>query len=76
MAADVKELEEQALKLPEKDRATLAEQLIRSLDSNIDSDVEEAWLEEAERRYKAYLNGDVEAIDAEDVFRKARSEIK
>lgn len=76
MSTDVKELEKKALQLPEKDRAKLAEHLIRSLDTQVDPDVERAWLEESERRYRAYLEGNSHALDAEDVFRDARAKLE
>lgn len=39
-----------AMKLPERERVRLAQELIASLDEEIDSGVEALWLLEAERR--------------------------
>ena len=39
-----------ALALSEEDRGRLAEQLVQSLDREVDPDVEEAWSAEIERR--------------------------
>ena len=46
------------------------------LDGGMDEDVEKAWLEEAERRYKELKEGEVELIPAEEVFTRARAQLK
>jgi len=76
MSPELKECEAQILKLPIKDRALLAEHLIASLDAVDDSENERLWLDEAERRYQQYKNGDVSARPATEVLRDARSRIK
>ena len=76
MPPNLKECETQALKLPPKERAILAEHLIASLDSLDDSENEHLWLEEADRRYQEYKKGNISARPAEDVLREARSVIK
>ena len=76
MSPDLKECEIQALKLPPKERAVLAEHLIASLDTLDDSENERLWLEEADRRYQEYKKGNIAARSAEDVLREARSAIK
>jgi len=35
-------------------------------------EIEQAWMEEIERREQAYTNGEVELIPAEEVFRERR----
>lgn len=40
----------QAMQLPEKDRAELAAHLLRSLDQRDDVDVEQAWKETVQKR--------------------------
>lgn len=67
MAASAKSILAQALKLPANDRAALVENLILSLDKP-DSSLDAQWLKEAEDRLAAYRAGDLEAIDAEEVF--------
>lgn len=76
MSEDLRECEAQALRLRPKDRATLAEHLIASLDTLDDSENEHLWLEEADRRYQAYKKGNIPSRPAEDVLRDARSTIK
>ncbi len=50
MNGSVSEVFEAALALSEEDRGRLAEQLVQSLDREVDPDVEEAWSAEIERR--------------------------
>jgi len=58
---------EQAVQLPEHDRATLAGLLIETLDPLSEGDVEAAWSEEIERRLAEIDAGTVELIPWEDV---------
>lgn len=76
MADPARELESQALKLPRKERARLAERLISSLDQDFDPDAEKLWLEEAERRLDELQSGKAVGIPATEVFAKARSTIR
>jgi putative addiction module component (TIGR02574 family) len=67
------ELEHEALKLDPPSRARLAEVLLRSLDELSEEEVETLWLDEAERRERAWDAGEVEGIPAEQVMRELRS---
>lgn len=67
------DLRTEALRLPEKARAELARDLLHSLDDSVEPGVEEAWDEEAERRYEEIRQGLVTPIPNEQVFREARS---
>lgn len=73
-----KELKAQALKLPAKDRADLAERLLRSLDeeAGVDPEIERLWVQEAERRYRAYKEGRMPTRSLEQVLRTARARAK
>jgi putative addiction module component (TIGR02574 family) len=75
MPKSVAELEQEASRLPEKDRAVLAHHLIASIDPGEDGDAEGVWLEEAERRYQAYRQGKLSGKPAEQVFREAKSKL-
>ena len=72
MATDLIQLIDEALALPDSDRAALASLLLKSLESEeeLDSDVESAWAQEAERRWNQIESGAVKTIPWEDV--KAR----
>jgi len=68
-----KRLEEAALRLTPRQRARLAARLIESLDGKRETGCEAAWLEEAVRRDKAYREGKLKAIPAEEVFKRIAS---
>lgn len=57
----------QAIQLPVNDRAALIEGLIVSLDKP-DPSMDALWLKEAESRLGAYRSGEIDVIDAEQVF--------
>ena len=53
----------------------LAGKLLISLDEPSESEVEQIWLDEAERRLGEYRRGQVKGIPADEVFRKAIADI-
>ena len=65
------QVEQDALSLPEKERALLAERLLCSLGDETADLNEERWIQEAERRYEEYKAGRMTARPAEDVFQDA-----
>ncbi|MBN8728483.1 MAG: addiction module protein [Xanthomonadales bacterium] len=67
MSESARELLHQAIQLPAHERAVLADELLASLGSK-DSAIDAAWLKEAESRLAAWQRGDVEALDATEVF--------
>lgn len=70
------ELEKRARALTPKEKAALARILIDELDATADSGVEQLWLEEAHRRYDAYLRGEARAIPGDEAMTRARSGLK
>jgi putative addiction module component (TIGR02574 family) len=70
------ELEEEAKHLPTKERALLVRNLLAGLDDGQDEDVEQAWLDEAERRYQMYRKGLQVPRTAETVLKEAKSRLK
>jgi putative addiction module component (TIGR02574 family) len=64
-----------ALQLSMEERAQLAARLLLSLDEPTGSEVEELWLEEAERRLNEFREGRVRGIPADEVFRRAMDDI-
>lgn len=76
MSQTLKVIQAEALKLPEKSRAELAEVLLASLESGPDPEVEDLWLKEAERRRQELLRGQVGSIPAEDVFRRVAARLR
>ena len=70
MARDLKRVFNEALDMPERERATLAGLLIESLEPPPDPDVEELWAEEAERRWREIESGVAETVSWEEVRTK------
>jgi hypothetical protein len=57
MSSKLLDIEREAVRLPEKDREVLAERLMRSLKRTPLTRIEEAWVQEAERRFSAWRRG-------------------
>ena len=70
----VQELEAALLKLPNQERARLAEVLINSLDE--ENEIAQAWTDEAERRLGELRSGEVQGVPAEEVFARIRARIQ
>ena len=68
-----KTLQEAVLDLPPNERADLARKLLLSLDDPSEEELAQTWLLEAEQRAGEIDRGEVEAISAEEVRRKARA---
>ena len=54
----------------------LAERLLGSLDDLAEAEIEDLWLDEAERRKREWDAGEVEGLPADHVLRERRSESK
>ena len=67
MARKLRDLFQEAARLPERDRATLAGLLIETLEPGNEPDVEAAWNEEISRRVAELDAGTVETIPWESV---------
>ena len=72
----LQKIQEGALKLSSKERALLAKCLIESLDTAEESEIEQLWLDEAERRLAAHAKGAIPARPASEVFAEAYERIK
>ena len=69
--ANLGEILKSALSLKVRDRATLAEKLLASLEEITEEEAEQLWAEEAERRLKEYRAGRAQAVPADEVHKKA-----
>jgi len=69
-------LEWEALRLPAKDRALLADALLGSLDDEAARAHEAAWLQESESRFAAYQRGEIEAVDGPQVLAELRAKYR
>ena len=54
----------------------LARILIEELDASTDSNVEQLWVAESQRRYQAYLRGEIKAYPGDEVMTRARNRLK
>ncbi|MCE9640391.1 MAG: addiction module protein [Betaproteobacteria bacterium] len=66
------EMKKKASHLSESERAELALSLLESLDGPPDSDVEESWRLEIERRVGQIERGEVQLIPGDEVFARLR----
>ncbi|TXH23274.1 MAG: addiction module antitoxin RelB [Elusimicrobia bacterium] len=73
---DLKTIEREALGLTPANRAKLAHELLESLDALSPAEIDELWLDEAERRLKDLDEGRTQLVPAEEVYRKARALLK
>lgn len=76
MGKTFSEIESEAMALPVNERAALAGDLIESLDTESSEECEQAWLDEAERRYAAYAKGEIKGQPAEQVIAELKNQYK
>jgi hypothetical protein len=65
-----------ALALEQEQRASLAHQLIASLDEQVEEDAAAAWLEVIERRVREVESGEVECRPIEEVLGRLRQRLQ
>lgn len=76
MASAIKKIEAEIRALSGQDKAELLRSLISELDAPADVDVEQAWLEEAQRRNRELVDGKVKGVPGEQVFENLRSRLR
>lgn len=69
----VDELKRAAMDLAPTERASLARELLVSLDALTEPEVERLWLEEAERRRLLVEAGETRLVPMDEVFAQARA---
>ena len=74
MNSTVETLEAEALRLSNEERARLVERLIASLDT--DSDTEDAWAAEVERRNAEIESGAVSLISGPEALDRLKAEFR
>ncbi|HJU04717.1 MAG TPA: addiction module protein [Nitrospiraceae bacterium] len=75
MGRAIEKLEEEIRSLSPGQKVELLRSLIAELDAPVDSDVEPAWLEEAQRRHRELIEGEVKGVPGERVFENLRSRL-
>ncbi len=76
MSTEVVELETKIRSLRPEERTKLIRALIADLDGPAEADVERAWLEEAQRRHREIVEGEVQPVPGERFFENLRSHLK
>jgi len=71
--SNLAEILKNAMSLDVRDRATLAERLLASLDELTEDETERLWAEESQRRLEQYRAGRAKAVPAEEVHKKAKN---
>ncbi len=74
MNEKLKNILENALSMPQEQRAFIAGRLIDSLDENVDEDVETAWQNEIQRRIASAEKGEATFMSWEDVKKRLKGE--
>ena len=72
MSDAVDELVKRGRALPPHERERLVDELLQSLNESAATELTSPWDAEVERRLRQYDSGEVQAIDAEEVFARAR----
>jgi hypothetical protein len=69
----IDELRREALDLDLSSRASLARDLLSSLDNLSEAEIEQLWLEESLRRHREVVSGAVETVTVDEALAKARA---
>jgi hypothetical protein len=72
----MQEIEQKANLLSAEERELLAERLLSAASGAPLSTIEEAWVEEAERRYDAWRAGRIEAVESKKALMEVREELR
>ena len=72
----VEQITREALQLPERSRAEIVQQLLRSFEEEPEEGVEAAWAEEAERRFQELKGGKVPSAPVDQMFTNVLNKLK
>ena len=75
MAKAVKDIEREIRELSSEERAELMRSLLADLDAPADANVERAWLETSQRRYRELAEGKVKGVPGPLVFDRLRKRL-
>jgi putative addiction module component (TIGR02574 family) len=76
MSSNLDQLAAEAMRLSPRERVWLAQQLVSTLDDEVETDTEELWFAEANRRLEELRSGKVEGIESDAAFRSAREALR
>ncbi|MCX7017093.1 MAG: addiction module protein [Candidatus Sumerlaeota bacterium] len=66
----------QALALPVEDRVALAQRVLDSVEHFASPEIEKAWMDEADRRWREIEEGKVQCLPADEVMKQARERLR
>lgn len=75
MARAVKDIEREIRELSAEEKMELVRALIADLDAPADANVERAWLEASQRRYRELVEGKVKGVPGPLVFDRLRKRL-
>jgi hypothetical protein len=75
VAKALKEIEQDIRDLSSEEKLQLLRSLLAELDAPADANVERAWLETAQRRYRELVEGKVEGVPGPLVFERLRARL-
>ncbi|NGP53238.1 addiction module protein [Thioalkalivibrio sp. XN8] len=75
MARAVTEIYAEIQKLSNSDKEELLRALMAELDAPLDAEVEKAWLNEAQKRYRELAEGRVQGVPGHLVFERLRARL-
>lgn len=76
MTTDIKEIENSALRLKRKEKARLADKLLQSIHGEINPDIEQAWIQEVQKRKESLESGEASLHPSSEVMKEARKRIQ
>jgi len=75
MSRPVAELEAEIRSLNSDDKTDLIRVLLAELDGPVETDVERAWIEEAQQRHRQIIDGTVQPVPGDRVFENLRARL-
>lgn len=76
MSDPVTELSQRARELPPEGRARLAEELLASLEADVEPEVDVAWHAELRKRIAEVESGTAKLVPADEVFARVRRTLR
>ena len=68
----IEQLTQEALSLPSASRSKLAEELVQSLEFDVDPAIQTTWLNIAQQRRNEIRSGSVQTIDGQEALDRVR----
>lgn len=76
MITDFDEIEDSALSLDRRNKARLVNTLLESIHGEVDPDIQQAWIQEVQKRKESLKSGEASLHPASEVLKEARERIR